>query len=70
MTAPTSFGSAFGCSSHDPEIVQAGLKGDLLDVIRLGILDIADIFSSVLKPTDQHKITKGPACVCGVGKRF
>ena len=45
---------------YDPEIVQVGLRGDLLNVVRLGILDIDDILSSVLKPADQHKVTKGP----------
>ena len=45
---------------YDPEIVQVGLRGDLLNVVRLGILDIDHILSSVLKPTDQHKVTKGP----------
>src|ERR1700730_16136712 len=45
---------------YDPEIVQIALRGDLLNVVRLSILDIDHIFSSVLKPTDQHKVTKGP----------
>src|SRR5271166_2432384 len=45
---------------YDPEIVQVGLIGDLLNVVRLGILDIDHILSSVLKPADQHKVTKGP----------
>lgn len=44
---------------YDPEIVQVGLRGDLLNVVRLGILDIDHILSSVLKPADQHKVTKG-----------
>src|ERR1700731_2418629 len=45
---------------YDPEIVQVRLGGDLLNVVRLSILDIDHIFSSVLKPADQHEITKGP----------
>jgi hypothetical protein len=45
---------------YDPKIVQVGLRGDLSNVLRLGILDINHIFSSVLKPADQHKVTKGP----------
>ena len=45
---------------YDPEIVQVRLRGDLLNVVRLGILDIDHIFSSLLKPADQHKVTKGP----------
>jgi hypothetical protein len=45
---------------YDPEIVQVRLRGDLLNVVRLSILDIDHIFSSVLKPADQHKVTKGP----------
>jgi hypothetical protein len=45
---------------HDSEIVQVGLRGDLLHVVRLGILDIDHILSGVLKPADQHKITKDP----------
>src|SRR6266436_1466815 len=40
-------------------IVQVGLRGDLLNVVRLGILDIDHILSSVLKPADQHEVTKG-----------
>ena len=44
---------------YDPEIVQVRLRGDLLNVVRLGILDIDHIFSSVLKPADQHKVAKG-----------
>jgi hypothetical protein len=45
---------------YDPEIVQVRLRGDLLNVVRLSILDIDHIFSSVLKPADLHEITKGP----------
>ena len=45
---------------YDPEIVQVGLRGDLLHLVRLGILDIDHILSSVLKPADQHKVAKGP----------
>src|ERR1700738_1967759 len=45
---------------YDPEIVQVGLRGDLLNVVRLGILDIDHILSSVLQPADQHKVTKDP----------
>src|ERR1700720_1809686 len=45
---------------YDSEMVQVRLRGDLLNVVRLSILDIDHIFSSVLKPADQHKVTKGP----------
>ena len=45
---------------HDSEIVQVGLRGDLLNVVRLGVLDIDHILSGVLKPADQHEITKDP----------
>jgi hypothetical protein len=51
---------------YDPEIVQVRLRGDLLNVVRLSILDIDHIFSSVLKPTDQHKVTKGTDMSCGL----
>ena len=44
----------------DPEIVQVRPRGDLLNFVRLGILNIDHIFSSVLKPADQNKVTKGP----------
>jgi hypothetical protein len=43
---------------YDAEIVQVGLRGDLLNVVRLRILNIDHILSSILKPTDQHKVTK------------
>src|SRR5271166_3339544 len=45
---------------YDAEMVQVGLRGDLLNVVRLGILDIDHILSIVLKPAHQHKVTKGP----------
>src|SRR5260370_18599283 len=45
---------------YDAEIVQVGLRGDLLNVVRLGILDIDHILSSVLKQADQHKVAKDP----------
>src|SRR6478672_8946220 len=41
-------------------MIQVGFRSNLLNVVRLGILDIDHILSSVLKPADQHKITKGP----------
>src|SRR5260370_4919998 len=43
---------------YDPEIVLVGLGGDLLNAVRLGILDKDYILSSVLQPTDEHKLTK------------
>src|ERR1700730_2984310 len=46
---------------YDPEIVQVGLRGDLLNVVRLGILDIDHILSGVLKPANQHQDIKGSA---------
>ncbi len=41
-------------------MIQVGFRSDLLNVLRLGILDIDHILSSVLKPADEHEITKGP----------
>ena len=45
---------------YDPEMIQVGFRCDLLNVFRIGILDIDHILSAVLEPADQHEVTKGP----------
>ncbi len=51
---------------YDPEMIQVGLRCDLLNVFRLGILDKDYILSPVLKPADQDEVTKGPG-LCAAG---
>ena len=46
---------------YDPEMVIVGLRGDLLNVVRLNISDVDHILSIVLEPAEQHKVAKGPA---------
>ena len=60
---------------YDPEIIQIRLRGNLLNVARLGILDIDYILSCVLQPADQDKVRKGPGLpwrrrLCAFGGRL
>ena len=60
---------------YDPEMIQVGFRSDLLNVVRLGILDIDHILSSVLKPADEHEVTKWPGsrlrlCLSGFFSRL
>jgi hypothetical protein len=64
ITALKSFGSGFGCSST----IRKLSKLDSEVIVRLGVLHIDHIFSSVFKSTDQHKGTKGPPALVALSE--